>query len=321
MRPGQNKRLRGRNNNGRKGPNPLTRSFESNGPDVKIRGTAQHVAEKYLQLARDAQTSGDIVMAENLLQHAEHYFRLIAAAQQQSTNAYGRQSFEAENDIEDDDDDFTGIPDRFAPLAERLPPAPPAFRPRRPIRLRSRKCSRISRSRSRSKNGPSPSNHATNVRIARSGRRSADVPTATRIAADRTEARIVGTTTMSSAAARRGERGPRMGFERNRDRNRFQPRVEPASTGEQPTVPEIATPVGLPAFITTPPAIAVSPRPGPLDAEAPAAAQHQAPDQEQEGAGFNLASRRRRRPRPPGDEPRENDKGGSPAPGELPLGD
>ena len=203
MRPGQNKRLRGRNNNnGRKGPNTLTRSFESNGPDVKIRGTAQHVAEKYLQLARDAQTSGDIVMAENLLQHAEHYFRLIAAAQQQSTNAFGRQSFEAENDIEDDDDDFTGIPDRFAPLAERLPPAPPAFSPRRPIRVRSRKCSRISRSRSPSKNSPSPSNHATNVRIARSGRRSADVPTATRIAGDRTEARIARTTTMSSAPAR-----------------------------------------------------------------------------------------------------------------------
>ena len=50
MRPGQNKRMRGRNP-GRKGPNPLTRSYESNGPDVKIRGTAQHVAEKYLQLA------------------------------------------------------------------------------------------------------------------------------------------------------------------------------------------------------------------------------------------------------------------------------
>ena len=54
MRPGQNKRMRGRNN--RKGPNPLTRSYESNGPDVKIRGTAQHIAEKYLQLARDAQS-------------------------------------------------------------------------------------------------------------------------------------------------------------------------------------------------------------------------------------------------------------------------
>jgi hypothetical protein len=117
------------------------------------------------------------------------------------------------------------------------------------------------------------------------------------------------------------ERGPRMGFERNRDRNRFPPRVEPASTGEQPAAPEIASPVGLPAFITAPPAIAVSVRPAPLDVEAPAAAQHQAPDQEQEGAGFNLASRRRRRPRPPADEPRENDKGGSPAPGELPLGD
>src|SRR2546429_267424 len=76
MRPGQNKRMRGRNN--RKGPNPLTRSYESTGPDVKIRGTANHIAEKYLQLARDAQSSGDPVAAESYLQHAEHYFRLIA---------------------------------------------------------------------------------------------------------------------------------------------------------------------------------------------------------------------------------------------------
>ena len=50
--------MRGR---GRKGPNPLTRSYESNGPDVKIRGTALHIAEKYVQLARDAQSSGDRV--------------------------------------------------------------------------------------------------------------------------------------------------------------------------------------------------------------------------------------------------------------------
>ena len=74
----QNKRVRGRT---RKGPNPLTRSYESNGPDVKIRGSAMHVAEKYVQLARDAQSAGDRVMAENYLQHAEHYFRIIAAAQ------------------------------------------------------------------------------------------------------------------------------------------------------------------------------------------------------------------------------------------------
>jgi hypothetical protein len=89
MRNGQNKRMRGRNRNkGHHGGhhhhhNPLTRVYESNGPDVKIRGTAHHIAEKYLQLARDAQASGDPVTAENHYQHAEHYFRLIAAAQEQ----------------------------------------------------------------------------------------------------------------------------------------------------------------------------------------------------------------------------------------------
>lgn len=83
MRQGQqNKRMRGRNRGG-KGPNPLTRSYESNGGDVKIRGTALHVAEKYVQLARDAQASGDRVAGENYLQHAEHYYRIVAAAQAQ----------------------------------------------------------------------------------------------------------------------------------------------------------------------------------------------------------------------------------------------
>src|SRR5205085_357432 len=53
------------------------------GPDIKIRGTANHVAEKYVQLARDAQSSGDPVAAENYYQHAEHYFRMIAAVQEQ----------------------------------------------------------------------------------------------------------------------------------------------------------------------------------------------------------------------------------------------
>ncbi len=81
MRNGQNKRMRGRNRG--KSHNPLTKVYESNGPDVKIRGTASHVAEKYIQLARDAQTSGDPVGAENYYQHAEHYFRMIAAAQEQ----------------------------------------------------------------------------------------------------------------------------------------------------------------------------------------------------------------------------------------------
>lgn len=126
MRPGQNKRMRGRNNN-RKGPNPLTRSFESNGPDVKIRGTAQHVAEKYLQLARDANSSGDPVMAESYLQHAEHYFRLIAAAQQaqQQTNQNRQHNQPSETNSQQGDssfdDDLTsgGMSDRFAAPTER----------------------------------------------------------------------------------------------------------------------------------------------------------------------------------------------------------
>jgi hypothetical protein len=122
MRPGQNKqRMRGRPTNNRRGPNPLTRSYESNGPDVKIRGNAHHVAEKYLQLARDAHTGGDPVAAENYLQHAEHYFRLIAAAQAaqlQAQSGSGRPPGESESDDAEDDDDG-GVLDRFASPAER----------------------------------------------------------------------------------------------------------------------------------------------------------------------------------------------------------
>jgi len=84
----QNRRGRGRNNNNnnnRKGHhgNPLSRSFESNGPAERIRGTPAHIAEKYLSLAREAQSSGDPVLAENYLQHAEHYSRIIMAYREQ----------------------------------------------------------------------------------------------------------------------------------------------------------------------------------------------------------------------------------------------
>ena len=81
MRQGQQQNRRGRGRGNRKGQNPLSRSFESSGPDVKIRGTAQHIAEKYMTLARDAIGSGDLVLGENYLQHAEHYNRIIIAAQ------------------------------------------------------------------------------------------------------------------------------------------------------------------------------------------------------------------------------------------------
>ena len=122
MRPGQNKRMRGRPTNNRRGPNPLTRSYKSNGPDVKIRGNAHHVAEKYLQLARDAHTGGDPVAAENYLQHAEHYFRLIAAAQAAQALAQSgqpRSPGEGEGDDMEDDGDFGALSDRFASPTER----------------------------------------------------------------------------------------------------------------------------------------------------------------------------------------------------------
>ena len=90
MRP--QKRSRGRNgggnpyhnnnnNNQNRGPRPPHRSqtFDSNGPSVKIRGNAYQVFERYLALAREAQSSGDRIASENFYQHAEHYFRVMNA--------------------------------------------------------------------------------------------------------------------------------------------------------------------------------------------------------------------------------------------------
>jgi hypothetical protein len=79
MRQGSNpKRMRGRGN-GRKNTNPRIQNFESNGPEVKVRGNAQQVVEKYLALARDASLAGDRITAEGYFQHAEHYYRLMSA--------------------------------------------------------------------------------------------------------------------------------------------------------------------------------------------------------------------------------------------------
>jgi len=64
---------------GNSGGGNAHRNFDSNGPDVKIRGTASHIFERYCQLARDANSSGDRVAAENFLQHAEHYYRIMLA--------------------------------------------------------------------------------------------------------------------------------------------------------------------------------------------------------------------------------------------------
>src|SRR5580704_13063557 len=79
----------GGNNGGGFNPN---RTYDSSGPEVKIRGSASHVYEKYLQLARDANSSGDRIMAENYLQHAEHYYRIMAAAAAQQAQYQAQQA-------------------------------------------------------------------------------------------------------------------------------------------------------------------------------------------------------------------------------------
>lgn len=88
MRPGQNKRHRGRNGGGGGGggnnPNRprmphRMQTFDTSGPGVKFRGNAYQVFERYVALAREAASSGDRIAAENLYQHAEHYFRIMNA--------------------------------------------------------------------------------------------------------------------------------------------------------------------------------------------------------------------------------------------------
>lgn len=132
MRPGQHKQ-RGRNRNRRHsggggggggGGNPLNRVYESNGPDVKVRGTAQTVADKYLQLGRDAMASGDIVMSESYFQHAEHYLRILAAAQaynQQFQQQTRRPNGEDGYDDEDGEESADNEGDELQPAVVERP--------------------------------------------------------------------------------------------------------------------------------------------------------------------------------------------------------
>jgi hypothetical protein len=134
----QNRRGRGRNN--RKNQNPLSRSFESNGPEMKIRGTPAHIAEKYLALARDAQSSGDPVLAENYLQHAEHYIRIIMAYREQfnqpgdGMNGNGQRRPEAGEGGEDFGDEDGGPEDAL----EEVLQTQPQFQPHQPTHQHQR---------------------------------------------------------------------------------------------------------------------------------------------------------------------------------------
>ena len=284
MRPGQNKRMRGRNNNNngstggsRKGPNPLTRSYESNGPDVKIRGTAHHVAEKYLQLARDAQYSGDPVMAESYLQHAEHYFRIIAAAQQaqqQSQAGYMRPAGEPEPEEEDDDEG--GIPDRFASPIERAPaPVQQPFNP--PPQPYAAPPQPYAQGGYAPQQGQPQGDRQERGERQDRGERQERGPRPDRPFQDRNN--------QQNRQGPNPNRPPRPPREFRNDQPRFEPRPV---TDEQPDT-------GLPAFITAPVRIPVS------EADAPqpnlqGGAPDQGPDMSgDEGVGFHLRPRRRRR--------------------------
>ena len=113
------KRQRGRNRGGGGGKpqHNANRAFESNGPDnVKVRGAAQGIFERYQQLARDASSAGDRVLAENYLQHAEHYFRTLRAMQPQrpASEILGRDYQASGFDI-----DFEAEPEEGAEAAEQ----------------------------------------------------------------------------------------------------------------------------------------------------------------------------------------------------------
>jgi hypothetical protein len=125
------KRQRGRNRSGGPGGGSggkpqqnANRAFESNGPDnLKIRGHAQHVYEKYQQLARDAMSAGDRVLGENFLQHAEHYFRLIRTLQPNRpyTDIVSREGFASGYDIDFEDEGGEGGEEQFAEGGESQP--------------------------------------------------------------------------------------------------------------------------------------------------------------------------------------------------------
>ena len=282
MRPGQNKRMRGRNN--RKGPNPLTRTYESNGPDVKIRGTAHHVAEKYLQLARDAQSSGDPVMAESYLQHAEHYFRIIATAQlaqQQAQVGYTRAPGEADAEEADDEEDI--IPDRFASPPERFSQSnfgnqpyagqqpQPSFAPPAPAQPQPQPY--LDRPPFQ---GDRPAHGQQQPRAERSGFQDRG---------DRNGARF------------NPNRGPRDVRDRDqRPPREFPPRQEQPSGESQPPA-EFEEQPGLPAFITAP--VRIPTEPAAVDPADAAASTN--PASEHAEANFHLRPRRRRRARGPGE--------------------
>ena len=124
MRQGNgSRRSRGRGNGKRQGRGG---QIDSHGPDIRIRGSAQQVCNKYLALARDATSAGDRISAENLFQHAEHYFRIMAlhaenTGQQESINNSREKNggFREDSPKGNDEKSETAVDDLPDPLSSK----------------------------------------------------------------------------------------------------------------------------------------------------------------------------------------------------------
>tara|TARA_Y100000590_G_scaffold465980_1_gene639881 strand:+ start:985 stop:1479 length:495 start_codon:yes stop_codon:yes gene_type:complete len=127
MRNTNQRRSRSNRTNGKRPySNGQNRSFESNGPSAKLRGTAAQVFDKYLALARDASSSGDRISAENFFQHAEHYYRIHTSFTAEKKTKDAEKSSEnsslTENTKEHDDLEKNGqsqITEEFSEAAEK----------------------------------------------------------------------------------------------------------------------------------------------------------------------------------------------------------
>jgi len=123
MRQGSNSGRRPRGRTKRKqhggggGGQPRTNTFDSNGPDGRVRGNARQVYEKYLTLARDASSAGDRIAAEAYYQYAEHYFRILNDStdpQSQRRNEERQPHFNGNGDVYGHDDDQSSEPNGSA---------------------------------------------------------------------------------------------------------------------------------------------------------------------------------------------------------------
>ncbi|HYM03736.1 MAG TPA: DUF4167 domain-containing protein, partial [Stellaceae bacterium] len=133
MRPGQNKRNRGRNNNPNN-PNMnrprvphRMQTFDSSGPNVKIRGNAYQVFERYVAMAREAASAGDRVAAENFYQHAEHYFRIMNADGSGQANGVPRPMTPADTEMAGPETEPEA--EAAAPQPQPQPPSEPETPP------------------------------------------------------------------------------------------------------------------------------------------------------------------------------------------------